>query len=476
MTRPTATPARSTSTSGTCARSSSATRAPPSTCSRCAASAIASATRDELNSVRNRLAAALLRDHRGGSRVHLPLRRAAASLEPDRREAAAARAGGRRRRAAGWPVRCGAGRRRASSAAWCAASPSGPTRASRCSGFALAPSGPQPEFVVGDSEFERTAILSDYPVAATAAASGRVDSAVEQVAGARMGETAVPLLVRGRPRWVAVLSTPLGDVDDNVALIRRQILIAGVIALAAALAAGWLAARAHAKRLRRLEAAAEKVAEGDFSTPIPDEGTDEVGQLASTLQRDAAAARPARQRAQGVHRQRLARAADADLLARRASSSCSTRRSRTPRRGPSSCGRCASRSPRLTKLDRRPAGPLEARRRRARVQRRARSTWATLARRVAAEFGPAAERHGPPIERRRRRCRSGPGRRRSGGADHAYPARQCAHAHAGGNLDRRSSARAPGRRREPGRLAMTAPASTRTRARGSSTASTRATA
>ena len=57
---------------------------------------------------------------------------------------------------------------------------------------------------------------------------------------------------------------------------------AGLIALAA-LAVGWIVARAHARRLRRLEAAAEQVAEGDFSTPIPDEGTDEVGQLASTL-------------------------------------------------------------------------------------------------------------------------------------------------------------------------------------------------
>jgi two-component system, OmpR family, sensor kinase len=57
---------------------------------------------------------------------------------------------------------------------------------------------------------------------------------------------------------------------------------AGLIAVAA-LAVGWIAARAHVKRLHRLEAAAEKVAEGDFSTPIPDEGTDEVGQLASTL-------------------------------------------------------------------------------------------------------------------------------------------------------------------------------------------------
>jgi len=68
-----------------------------------------------------------------------------------------------------------------------------------------------------------------------------------------------------------------------VALIRRQILIAGGIALILALAAGWFAARAHAKRLNRLEEAAQKVAEGDFSTPIPDEGTDEVGQLAATF-------------------------------------------------------------------------------------------------------------------------------------------------------------------------------------------------
>jgi two-component system, OmpR family, sensor kinase len=145
------------------------------------------------------------------------------------------------------------------------------------------PAGPQPEFVVGDSEFERTAILPSYPAAAAAATSGRVASGVEQVAGSRMGETAIPLSLGGRPRWVAVLSTPLAEVDDNVALIRRQILIAGAIALAAALAAGWMAARAHARRLRRLETAAEKVAGGDFSTPIPDEGSDEVGQLAGAF-------------------------------------------------------------------------------------------------------------------------------------------------------------------------------------------------
>jgi signal transduction histidine kinase len=145
------------------------------------------------------------------------------------------------------------------------------------------PTGPEPGFVVGDSESESAAIPPSYPAAVTAAATGRVGSAVERIAGTQTGETAIPLSEGGRTRWVAVLSTPLGDVDDSVALIKRQILIAGAIALAAALAAGWFVARAHARRLLRLEAAALKVAEGDFKSPIPNEGTDEVGQLASTL-------------------------------------------------------------------------------------------------------------------------------------------------------------------------------------------------
>jgi signal transduction histidine kinase len=142
--------------------------------------------------------------------------------------------------------------------------------------------GPRPERLAGDSELARAAASPGSP-AAPAAGGGHLGSGVEEVAGDRMGEIAVPLSTGGRARWVAVLATPLADVDDNVALIRRQILIAGAIALAAALAAGWIAARAHAKRLGRLEAAADKVAWGDFSTPIPDEGSDEVGQLAATF-------------------------------------------------------------------------------------------------------------------------------------------------------------------------------------------------
>jgi len=263
-------------------------------------------------------------------------------------------------------------------------------------GVRSGPAGPQPEFVIGDSELGRTAILPDYAAAAAAVDSGRVGSAVEQVAGKRTGETAVPLFVRGSPRWVAVLSTPLDEVDDNVALIRRQILIAGMIALAAALAAGWIAARAHAKRLRRLEEAAEKVAEGDFATPIPDEGTDEVGQLARTL---------------NEMRRRLARLDQA----RKEFIANASHELRTPifslggfvelldEEEPDPAAReefVRTMREQVERLTRLTADLLDLSKLDAEVLQvnAERVDLGELAGRIAEEFGPAAERHGSPIE------------------------------------------------------------------------------
>ncbi len=130
---------------------------------------------------------------------------------------------------------------------------------------------------------EGAASPSEARVAAEATASREAESAVVKIGDQRRGEVAIPLPPGDDPRWVAVLSAPLDDVDDTVALVRRDILIAGAIALAGALAAGWLVARTHAKRLGRLEAAAQRLAEGDFTTPIPNEGSDEVGQLAASF-------------------------------------------------------------------------------------------------------------------------------------------------------------------------------------------------
>jgi two-component system, OmpR family, sensor kinase len=84
----------------------------------------------------------------------------------------------------------------------------------------------------------------------------------------------------GAVGWVIVYSAPLADVVRTVSTVRHEILVAGAIALLLALIAGYLVARALARRVKRLELAAKQVAAGDFSRPIPVNSTDELGQLA----------------------------------------------------------------------------------------------------------------------------------------------------------------------------------------------------
>jgi signal transduction histidine kinase len=118
------------------------------------------------------------------------------------------------------------------------------------------------------------------PAAAAAARTGRIQSGSEVSAGGPVAEVAIPLRSHGRVAEVAAYSTPMADVERNVAIVRAQILVAGAIALALAVLAGWLIARALAQRVKRLEKAAEQVAAGDFSRPIPVDSDDELGQLA----------------------------------------------------------------------------------------------------------------------------------------------------------------------------------------------------
>ncbi|HEU4703511.1 MAG TPA: HAMP domain-containing sensor histidine kinase [Conexibacter sp.] len=118
------------------------------------------------------------------------------------------------------------------------------------------------------------------PAADEAARTGHVAKGSEVSADGPVAEVAVPIRQDGRVAEVAVYSTPMADVERNVAIVRAQILVAGAIALALAVLAGWLIARALAQRVKRLEKAAEQVAAGDFSRPIPVDSDDELGQLA----------------------------------------------------------------------------------------------------------------------------------------------------------------------------------------------------
>jgi signal transduction histidine kinase len=84
---------------------------------------------------------------------------------------------------------------------------------------------------------------------------------------------------------VVMLSAPLHDQLQVVSVVRKRVLVAGVIATAFAALLGYAGAAIFARRIRRLEAAVERIAAGSFDTPVVDHGTDELGQLARTFER-----------------------------------------------------------------------------------------------------------------------------------------------------------------------------------------------
>jgi signal transduction histidine kinase len=138
-------------------------------------------------------------------------------------------------------------------------------------------------YPISDSTNESHVDRFAFQVAEDSARSGRTTSGSEATSGGRLGEAARPLFYKGKVARVVVFSTPLNDVENNVALIRRRVALAGAIAVAFSVLAGFFVARALSRRIKRLEQAAEKVAAGDFSQSIPPDSDDELGQLAKAF-------------------------------------------------------------------------------------------------------------------------------------------------------------------------------------------------
>jgi len=137
-----------------------------------------------------------------------------------------------------------------------------------------------PPYVISDSRKANTGVEPSNSAVLEAARTGRVQTTTRAQGGGKLAQAARPLLYQGRPSWVVVFAEPLDDVEANVTLIQRQILIAGLLALALATATGYFAASALARRVKRLERAAREVSAGNFSEPIPIDSEDELGQLA----------------------------------------------------------------------------------------------------------------------------------------------------------------------------------------------------
>jgi len=120
-------------------------------------------------------------------------------------------------------------------------------------------------------------------LALTAFESGKPQMTTINAGVGRQAIAAEPLIVGKEVVGVAVFADALADVEANVALIRRQILVSGGVALLIAILAGYLVARALSLRVKRLERAARKVASGDFTDPIRADSDDELGQLAAAF-------------------------------------------------------------------------------------------------------------------------------------------------------------------------------------------------
>ncbi len=120
-------------------------------------------------------------------------------------------------------------------------------------------------------------------IAERAATAREVATGTDATPAGRMAEAAYPVRYGKRVAAVIVYSAPVSDVLRTVSTVRHQILVAGALALLVALVVGYLVARALAQRVKRLELAAKQVAAGEFTTPIPVDSADELGQLAAAF-------------------------------------------------------------------------------------------------------------------------------------------------------------------------------------------------
>ncbi len=126
-----------------------------------------------------------------------------------------------------------------------------------------------------DSNAVSEADITEDPVALEASATSRRAEGRVRRDDREYAEVAVPL----GSGFVVLLSAPLDDALANVRLVRRSVVVAGLVALLVAAAAAYAAALGLTRRLRRLETAADRIAAGDFSAPVEVGGSDEIAQL-----------------------------------------------------------------------------------------------------------------------------------------------------------------------------------------------------
>ncbi|MFN8186473.1 MAG: HAMP domain-containing sensor histidine kinase [Gaiellales bacterium] len=125
-------------------------------------------------------------------------------------------------------------------------------------------------------------VIQDDPLALRTASSGERSRGRVTRNGVEYAQVAVPV---GDTGFVLLLSEPLTDLKSAVSVVRRDFILYGGVALAASWLLGALLALRLTGRIRRLETAAERLADGDFTAQIVDTGQDELTDLAEAFDR-----------------------------------------------------------------------------------------------------------------------------------------------------------------------------------------------
>jgi signal transduction histidine kinase len=143
--------------------------------------------------------------------------------------------------------------------------------------------------VVGDpiaesNQGQSSQDLSNDPIATQAANTASLQHGIVKHGSERWAEAAVPFS-SGGVVYVLLLRASLAGQHGSVELVQRRVLLSAGVALLLALLLGYGGAWVFARRIRRLERAADRIAGGRFDEPVRDSGGDELGDLAAAFDR-----------------------------------------------------------------------------------------------------------------------------------------------------------------------------------------------
>jgi signal transduction histidine kinase len=148
-----------------------------------------------------------------------------------------------------------------------------------------APDGKTVGSPIAESNLGQSSLdVNEDPIATRSAVTLRPHSGALSRGDNRWAEAAAPFTSDGA-NYVLLLRDSLASQHGSVHLVQRRVLLSAGVALLIALALGYGGAWAFARRIRRLERAADRIAGGRFDKPVRDPAGDELGDLAAAFER-----------------------------------------------------------------------------------------------------------------------------------------------------------------------------------------------